>query len=157
MYRLSLRNKRLKLEISGELPINIEESIAYSSNEWKQNRKMSTCNRLDLDSKHLVRSIHFRLFVWIATIMLDIITTISTTTSCCQLWVAFMEDIWGCSMSFEKTRIVRSYSTSLPILRQNFPSYTEVLRSWNASLRLSPGSSVVRGESEGIRLHVREA
>ena len=39
------------LETSEDLPIILEESIEeYISNEWKQNRKMSTCNRLDLES-----------------------------------------------------------------------------------------------------------
>ena len=28
----------------------LEESIEYTSNEWKQNRKMIRCNRLDLES-----------------------------------------------------------------------------------------------------------
>ena len=52
MNRLGLRNNRLKLETSGELLIILEESIQeYTSNEWKQNQKMmSTCNRLDLES-----------------------------------------------------------------------------------------------------------
>ena len=51
MNRLSLRNNQLKLETSGELPNILEESIEENtSNEWKQNRKMSTCNRLDLES-----------------------------------------------------------------------------------------------------------
>ena len=31
--RLSLRNNRLKFETSGELPIILEESIEYTSNE----------------------------------------------------------------------------------------------------------------------------
>ena len=52
MNWLSLRNNRLKLETSGELPIILEESIAeYTPTEWKQNWKiMSTCNWLDLES-----------------------------------------------------------------------------------------------------------
>ena len=46
-------NKRWKLETSGEWPIILEEYVEeYTSNEWKQNRKMmSTCNRLDLESR----------------------------------------------------------------------------------------------------------
>ena len=48
--RLSLRNNRLKFETSGEIPIILEESIEYASIEWKQNRKMWTCNRLDLQT-----------------------------------------------------------------------------------------------------------
>ena len=53
MNRWSLRNNRLKLETLRELPIILEESTQqYTSNEWKQNRKItSTCNRLDLESR----------------------------------------------------------------------------------------------------------
>ena len=48
MNRRSSRINRLKLETSGELPIVLEEFILYTSNKWRhQNRKMSTCNRLD--------------------------------------------------------------------------------------------------------------
>ena len=36
MNRLSLRNGRLKLERSGELPISLEESIEYTSNEYSK-------------------------------------------------------------------------------------------------------------------------
>ena len=51
MNWLRFRNNWLKLENSGELPIILEESIEYTSNEWKRNRKLSTCNhRLDLES-----------------------------------------------------------------------------------------------------------
>ena len=50
MNRLSSRNNWLKFKISGNLPIILEESIEYTSNEWKQNRKMSTCDCLDLES-----------------------------------------------------------------------------------------------------------
>jgi hypothetical protein len=51
MNWLSLRNNRLKLETSGELWIILEESMKeYIMNESKQNRKMSTCNWLDLES-----------------------------------------------------------------------------------------------------------
>ena len=50
MKRLSLRNNRLRLETSGGLPIILEESIEYISNEWKQNWNMSTCHQLDLES-----------------------------------------------------------------------------------------------------------
>ena len=50
MNQLSLRNNRLKFKTSEELPIILEESVEYASNEWKQNQKMSTCNRLDLES-----------------------------------------------------------------------------------------------------------
>ena len=51
MNRWSLRNNRSKLETSGALPIILEESLQYTSlNEWKQNRKMSTCNRLGSES-----------------------------------------------------------------------------------------------------------
>ena len=50
MNRLSLRNNRLKSETIGGLPIILEESMEYISNEWKQNQKMWTCNRLDSES-----------------------------------------------------------------------------------------------------------
>ena len=51
MNQLSLRNNRLKFKTSGELPIVLEEYVEeYTLNEWKQHRKMSTCNRLDLES-----------------------------------------------------------------------------------------------------------
>ena len=49
--RLSLRNNRLKFKSLGELRIILEKSIEeYTSNEWKQNRKMSTWNWLGLKS-----------------------------------------------------------------------------------------------------------
>ena len=49
MNRWSLRNNRLKLETSRELPIVLEESIEeYASSSYNKNRKMSTCDRLDL-------------------------------------------------------------------------------------------------------------
>jgi hypothetical protein len=42
---------RLKLKTLWELPIVLEESIEeYTSNEWSENRKMSICNPLDLES-----------------------------------------------------------------------------------------------------------
>ena len=50
MNLLSLRNNQLKLETSGELLIILEECIEHTSNERKQNQKMSTRNRLDLES-----------------------------------------------------------------------------------------------------------
>ena len=50
MNWLSSSHNRLKFKTSGYLPIILEESIKYTSNEWKQNRKMSTCNQLDLES-----------------------------------------------------------------------------------------------------------
>ena len=50
MNQLSLRNNRLKFKTSRELPVMLGESIEYTSNEWKQTRKMSTCTRLDLES-----------------------------------------------------------------------------------------------------------
>ena len=50
MSWLSLRNNWLKFENSGELPIILEESMEYTSNELKGNRKMSTCDPLDLES-----------------------------------------------------------------------------------------------------------
>ena len=48
--RWSLRKHRLRFETSGELPTILEESIEYASIEWKQKWKMSTCNRLNLES-----------------------------------------------------------------------------------------------------------
>ena len=50
MNRLSLRNNRLKFKNSGELPITLEEFIKYSPFFIKENRRMSTCNRLDLQT-----------------------------------------------------------------------------------------------------------
>ena len=41
-------NEPVEFKTSGESPIILEESKEYTSNEWKQNRKMSTCNQLDL-------------------------------------------------------------------------------------------------------------
>ena len=52
MNRLSLRNNWLKLETLGEGPTILEVSIEYTSNEQKQNWKMSTCNRLDSGTLH---------------------------------------------------------------------------------------------------------
>jgi hypothetical protein len=49
MNRLDLRNNRLKFRTSGKQPIFFEESIQYISNRRK-NRKMSTCNWLDLET-----------------------------------------------------------------------------------------------------------
>ena len=47
-YRWTSWSWRLQ---ENELPIILEESTEeYTSNEWKQNQKMSTCNRLDLES-----------------------------------------------------------------------------------------------------------
>ena len=50
MNQLSSRRSRLKFKTSGNLQIISEESIEYTSNEWKQNHKMSTCNWLGLES-----------------------------------------------------------------------------------------------------------
>ena len=49
MNRLKSRKNQLKLETLGGLRIVLEESIERASNERKQNRKMTTCNRLDLE------------------------------------------------------------------------------------------------------------
>ena len=54
MNRLSLRNNRLKFKTLGNSPITLEESIEYTSNEWKQIQKMLnvpgwTWERQDLD------------------------------------------------------------------------------------------------------------
>ena len=50
MNLLSLRNDRLKLKTAGKLPIILEESIEYTSILIKENQRMSTCNRLDLQT-----------------------------------------------------------------------------------------------------------
>ena len=51
MNGLSLKNNWLKLETLRNLLIILEESIEeYTSNEQSKNRKMSTCNQLDLES-----------------------------------------------------------------------------------------------------------
>ena len=50
MNRLSSRNNRLKFKTAGKLPIILEESIEYTQNSVKGNRRMSTCNRLDLQT-----------------------------------------------------------------------------------------------------------
>ena len=41
---------RLKFKTSGNLPIIKEDFIEYKSNHWIKNRKMSMCNRLDLET-----------------------------------------------------------------------------------------------------------
>ena len=41
---------RLKFTSSRNLPIILEDYIKHTSNEWKKNRKMSTCIQLDLES-----------------------------------------------------------------------------------------------------------
>ena len=46
MKQLSLRNNRLEFKTAGKLPIILEVFIEYAIT--KENRKMSTCNRLDL-------------------------------------------------------------------------------------------------------------
>ena len=48
MNRLSLKNDRLKFKTIGKLPIILEECIEYTPIVMKENRRMSTCNRLDL-------------------------------------------------------------------------------------------------------------
>jgi hypothetical protein len=59
--------------------------LGFSMMKKRKHFQMTTSSRAPIIvSKHLVRSILFRLFVWMATIMLDIITTISTTTSSWQ-------------------------------------------------------------------------
>ena len=47
MNRLSLRNNRSKFETAGKLPFGLEESIEYTQFN-RGNRRMPTCNRLDL-------------------------------------------------------------------------------------------------------------
>ena len=50
MNRLSSRNNQLKFETAGNLPIILEEFIEIYPNLIKENRKMSTYNRLDLQT-----------------------------------------------------------------------------------------------------------
>jgi hypothetical protein len=51
MNQLSLRYNMLKFKTLGEFLIDLEGSMEeYTLNEWKQNRTMSTCNRLDSKS-----------------------------------------------------------------------------------------------------------
>ena len=46
-----LRNNQLKfIKNTGKLPIILEEMIEYTPNLVKENRRMSTCNRLDLQT-----------------------------------------------------------------------------------------------------------
>jgi hypothetical protein len=54
MNRLSLRNNRLKFRIVGILPIILEECIyRIYPNFVKENRRMSTSNRLDLQNTRI--------------------------------------------------------------------------------------------------------
>ena len=50
MSRLSLRNNWLKFKTAGKLRINLEEIIEHTPNLIKKTRRMSTCNRLDLQT-----------------------------------------------------------------------------------------------------------
>ena len=50
MNRLSLRNNRLKFKTAGKLLISLEEFIEYTPNSIKENRRMLTCNQLDLQT-----------------------------------------------------------------------------------------------------------
>jgi hypothetical protein len=50
MNRLSLRNNRVKFTTAGNLPILLEEFIGIYPNLIKANRRLSTCNRLDLQT-----------------------------------------------------------------------------------------------------------
>jgi hypothetical protein len=51
MNRLSLGNNRLKFETAGEIPIVLEEFIGeYTPIFIKENQRMSTCSRLDLQT-----------------------------------------------------------------------------------------------------------
>ena len=51
MTRLSLRNNQLKLESSGKLLVILEEFRDHNSKQFqKKKKKMSTCNRLDLET-----------------------------------------------------------------------------------------------------------
>ena len=48
--RLSLRNNRLKFKTVGKLPIDLEEYMEYTPYLIKENQRLSTCNRLDLQT-----------------------------------------------------------------------------------------------------------
>ena len=50
MNRLSLRNNRLNFKTVGKLPVILEEFIEYTPISIKENRRMSTCNLLDLQT-----------------------------------------------------------------------------------------------------------
>ena len=50
MNRSSLRNNRLKFKTTWKLPIILEEFHRIYPNLLKENRRMSTCNRLDLQT-----------------------------------------------------------------------------------------------------------
>ena len=47
---LSLRNNRFKFKNSWQLPINLKESIEYTSTQQRINRNIKTCNQLDLET-----------------------------------------------------------------------------------------------------------
>ena len=47
---VQLRNSRLKFKTSGKLPIISEESVEYTSHYQSALRKITTCNRLDLET-----------------------------------------------------------------------------------------------------------
>ena len=53
MNRLSWRNNQLKFKILGELSIILKEYVEYTSIEWKQNRKMSTCKPIGFSQFHV--------------------------------------------------------------------------------------------------------
>ena len=50
MNRLSLRNNWLKFKAAGKLPIVLRGIYRIYLNLVKENRRMSTCNRLDLQT-----------------------------------------------------------------------------------------------------------
>ena len=50
MNRLSLRNNRLKFKTAGKLPIILEEFYSMYPNLIKENLRMWTCHRLDLQT-----------------------------------------------------------------------------------------------------------
>ena len=50
MNRLSLKNNWLKFTTAGKLLVVYEESLEYIPNLIKDNRRMSACNRLDLQT-----------------------------------------------------------------------------------------------------------
>ena len=50
MNRLSLRNNWLKFKTAGKLPTTLEDFVVMYPNLIQENRRMSICNRLDLQT-----------------------------------------------------------------------------------------------------------
>ena len=81
MNRLSSRNNRLKFKTSGNLPITVEEKLEYTSNECKQNRKLWTGFRLELESEGSWPSVPQT--SWHYCTASDTTVLYSGNTSCC--------------------------------------------------------------------------